>query len=68
MGPSKFSFQGTFTKSDGTLFSPSDNVVITPSQTLLMVLKLKMCLLLSILLQDSTQHNIEQLHQEIMKQ
>jgi len=28
-GPSQFSFQGSFTKSDGTLFSPSDNVVIT---------------------------------------
>ena len=33
-----------------------------------MVLKLKMYLLLSILHQDFTQHNIEQLHQEIMKQ
>ena len=28
-GPSQFSFQGSFTKSDGTLFTPSDNVVIT---------------------------------------
>ena len=28
-GPSEFSFQGSFTKSDGTLFTPSDNVVIT---------------------------------------
>ena len=28
-GPSEFSFQGSFTKSDGTLFSPSDNVVVT---------------------------------------
>ena len=26
-GPSQFSFQGSFTKSDGTLFTPSDNVV-----------------------------------------
>ena len=28
-GPSQFSFQGSFTKSDGTLFTPSDNVVVT---------------------------------------
>ena len=28
-GPSEFSFQGSFTKSDGTLFTPSDNVVVT---------------------------------------
>ena len=28
-GPSQFSFQGSFTKSDGTLFTPSDNIVIT---------------------------------------
>ena len=28
-GPSNFSFQGSFTKSDGTLFNPSDNVTIT---------------------------------------
>ena len=28
-GPSNFSFQGTFTKSDGTLFTPSDNVTLT---------------------------------------
>ena len=28
-GPSNFSFQGTITKSDGTLFTPSDNVTIT---------------------------------------
>ena len=28
-GPSNFSFQGSFTKSDGTLFTPSDNIVIT---------------------------------------
>tara|TARA_B100001093_G_scaffold323429_1_gene308608 strand:+ start:553 stop:2499 length:1947 start_codon:yes stop_codon:yes gene_type:complete len=28
-GPSQFSFQGSFTKSDGTLFSPSDNVTVT---------------------------------------
>ena len=28
-GPSNFSFQGSFTKSDGTLFTPSDNVTIT---------------------------------------
>ena len=31
-GPSQFSFQGSFTKSDGTLFTPSDNVVITTIQ------------------------------------
>ena len=28
-GPSNFSFQGSFTKSDGTLFTPSDNIIIT---------------------------------------
>ena len=28
-GPSNFSFQGSFTKSDGTLFNPLDNVTIT---------------------------------------
>ena len=28
-GPSNFSFQGTFTKSEGTLFTPSDNVTLT---------------------------------------
>ncbi len=28
-GPANFSFQGSFTKSDGTLFTPSDNVIIT---------------------------------------
>ena len=28
-GPSSFSFQGSFTKSDGTLFTPSDNIVVT---------------------------------------
>ena len=28
-GPSQFSFQGSFTNSDGTLFSPSDNVTVT---------------------------------------
>ena len=28
-GPSEFSFQGSFIKSDGTLFTPSDNVVVT---------------------------------------
>ena len=28
-GPSNFSYQGTFTKSDGTLFTPSDNVTLT---------------------------------------
>ena len=28
-GPSQFSFQGSFTKSDGTLFTPTDNVVVT---------------------------------------
>tara|TARA_S200000501_G_scaffold208132_2_gene195549 strand:- start:11542 stop:13488 length:1947 start_codon:yes stop_codon:yes gene_type:complete len=28
-GPSNFSFQGSFTKSDGLLFTPSDNVTIT---------------------------------------
>ena len=28
-GPSEFSFQGSFTKSDGSLFSPSDNIVVT---------------------------------------
>ena len=28
-GPSQFSFQGSFEKSDGTLFTPSDNVVVT---------------------------------------
>ena len=28
-GPSNFSFQGTFTMSDGTLFTPSDNVTLT---------------------------------------
>ena len=28
-GPSNFSFQGSFTKSDGTLFTPSDNITIT---------------------------------------
>ena len=28
-GPSNFSFQGSFTKSDGTLFTPTDNIVIT---------------------------------------
>ena len=28
-GPSEFSFQGSFTKSDGALFSPSDNIVVT---------------------------------------
>ena len=28
-GPSNFSFQGSFTKSDKTLFTPSDNVTIT---------------------------------------
>ena len=28
-GPSNLSFQGSFTKSDGTLFTPSDNVTIT---------------------------------------
>ena len=31
-GPSQFSFQGSFTKSDGTLFTPSDNVIITTIQ------------------------------------
>ena len=31
-GPANFSFQGSFTKSDGTLFTPSDNVVITTIQ------------------------------------
>ena len=39
-----------------------------PSQMPLMVLKLKIYRLLSILLQDFIQHNIEQLHLEIMKQ
>ena len=28
-GPSNFSFQGSFTKSDGILFTPSDNVTVT---------------------------------------
>ena len=28
-GPANFSFQGSFTKSDGTLFNPLDNVTIT---------------------------------------
>ena len=28
-GASNFSFQGTFTKSDGTIFTPSDSVVVT---------------------------------------
>ena len=28
-GPSNFSFQGSFTKSDNTLFTPSDNISIT---------------------------------------
>ena len=28
-GPSNFSFQGSFTKSDQTLFTPSDNITIT---------------------------------------
>jgi len=28
-GPSNFSFQGSFTKSDGTLFTPSDNIIVT---------------------------------------
>ena len=28
-GASNFSFQGTFTKSDGTIFSPSDSVTVT---------------------------------------
>ena len=28
-GPSNFSFQGSFTKSDGTLFTPSDNITVT---------------------------------------
>ena len=28
-GPSEFSFQGTFTKDDGTFFTPSDTVTIT---------------------------------------
>ena len=28
-GPSNFSFQGSFTKSDGTLFTPIDNIVVT---------------------------------------
>ena len=28
-GPSNFSFQGSFTKSDGTLFTPSDNISVT---------------------------------------
>ena len=28
-GPSNFSFQGAFTKSDGTLFTPIDNIVVT---------------------------------------
>ena len=28
-GPSNFSFQGSFTKSDGTLFIPTDNITIT---------------------------------------
>ena len=28
-GPSNFSFQGSFTKSDGTLFTPSDNINVT---------------------------------------
>jgi hypothetical protein len=28
-GPSNFSFQGSFTKSDGTLFTPTDNIVVT---------------------------------------
>ena len=28
-GPSNFSFQGSFTKSDNTLFTPSDNITIT---------------------------------------
>ena len=28
-GPANFSFQGSFEKSDGTLFTPSDNVVVT---------------------------------------
>tara|TARA_A100000164_G_scaffold43048_1_gene32771 strand:- start:10074 stop:11393 length:1320 start_codon:yes stop_codon:yes gene_type:complete len=28
-GPSNFSFQGSFTKSDSTLFTPSDNITVT---------------------------------------
>ena len=28
-GPSNFSFQGSFTKSDNTLFTPSDNITVT---------------------------------------
>ena len=28
-GPSNFSFQGSFTKSDGTLFTPIDNITVT---------------------------------------
>ena len=28
-GPSNFSFQGSFTKSDGILFTPSDNITVT---------------------------------------
>ena len=28
-GPTNFSFQGSFTKSDGTLFTPTDNIVVT---------------------------------------
>ncbi len=28
-GPSNFSFQGSFTKSDGTLFTPTDNITVT---------------------------------------
>ena len=32
-GASNFSFQGTFTKSDGTLFTPSDNITVTTVTT-----------------------------------
>ena len=31
-GPSEFSFQGTFSKDDGTFFTPNDNVDITTSR------------------------------------
>ena len=31
-GPSEFSFQGTFSKDDGTFFTPSDNVDITTTR------------------------------------
>ena len=43
-------------------------LILPQQEMLLMVLKLKMYLLLSILLQDFIQHSIEQLHQETMKQ